>query len=207
MLSDIVIPNNNEAEFIEISSKLNIKKIYFLYDFDEYNEENTQKKLSSIKNHKNVNIEIGLMVNQKNINKAVQQSRFLVARSSDKDRIFIEGKKIRLVYGFEEISRKDYLHQRASGLNHIICELAKKNNVAVGFSYSLLSNKDENSKSIMIGRIIQNINLCRKYNVKTVIGSFSENPFDLRSVHDIMSLFAILGMDGGMIKDSTSFDL
>lgn len=205
MLSDIVIPNNNEADFIEIASKLNIKKLYFLYDSDEYNEENTQKKLSSIKNPKNVNIEISFVVNQKNINKAVQQSRFLVAKSSDKDRVFIEGKKIRLIYGFEEANRKDYLHQRASGLNHILCELAKKNNVAVGFSYGLLLNKNENNKSIMIGRIIQNINLCQKYKVKTVIGSFSESPFDLRSGHDITSLFAMLGMDMRKIKESIPF--
>jgi len=30
MASDIIIPKNNEAEFIEIAAKLGIKKLYFL---------------------------------------------------------------------------------------------------------------------------------------------------------------------------------
>ena len=138
MSTEIVTPNNNEAEFVEIASKLGIKKLYFLYDFDEYNKEKTKEKLELIKNHQNTNIKIGFIVNQKNINKASQQSKLLFAKSSDKDRFFIESKKIRLIYGVEKSYKKDYLHQRASGLNHTICELAKKNNVAIGFSYSSL---------------------------------------------------------------------
>ena len=207
MFTDIVIPNNNEAEFIEIASKLGIKKVYFLYDFDYYNEEKTQKKLESIKNHKNISIDDGFIVHQKNINKAMQQSKLLVAKSSDKDRFFIESKKIKLIYGFEELNKKDYLHQRASGLNHVICELASKNNVAIGFSYSSLFNKNPADTPLLIGRMMQNIALCQKYKVKTIIGSFSEKPFEMRASHDIASLFYMLGMDRGLIKDSLSSPL
>ncbi len=206
-MPEIVFPNNNEVEFIEVASKLDIKKLYFLYNFDDYNEDKIQKKLELIKNHHNVTLEIGFLANQKNLNKAYKQSRLLVAKSSDKDRFFIESKKIRLIYGFEEFHKKDSLHQRASGLNHVICEFAKKNNVAIGFSYSSLFNKDNALISLTIGRMMQNIALCQKYKVKTVIGSFSENPFDLRAPHDVMSLFAMLGMDGKRIKESLMFDI
>ena len=189
MYSDIVLPKNNEAEFIEIAAKLGIKKLYFLYDFDDYNEEKIQRKLESIESKK-INIEIGLIVNQKNINKAAKISRFLAAKSSEKDRIFIESKKIKIIYGFEESGRRDYLHQRASGLNHILCELARKNNVAVGFSYSsLINNKNT---AVLLGRMMQNLSLCRKYKVNIIIASFSSNPFDLRAHHDVSSLFKLL---------------
>ncbi len=193
-MMDIVLPKNNEAEFIEIASKLGIKKLCFLYNFDEYNEQKAQHKLESIKDHKDIDIEIGFIVNHKNINKAYKQSKLVVVKSFDKDRYFIESKKIRWIYGFEELQKKDYLHQRASGLNQHICELANKNNVAVGFSYSSLFNKNPIYISMIIGRMIQNISLCEKYNVKIVIGSFSEKPFDLRLYYDIKSLFTILGM-------------
>lgn len=193
-MKDIAIPKNNEAEFIEIAVKLNIKKLFFLYNFDEYNEENTKKKLDSIKS--SIEIEIGFNVNQKNLSKAFKLSRLLAVKSSDKDRVFIESGKIKIIYGFEEVNRKDYLHQRASGLNHILCELAKKNDVAVGISYGSLIGKDAASSSLLMGRMMQNIKLCQKYKVKMVIGSFSSNPFDLRAPHDIMSLFAMLGMNG-----------
>jgi RNase P/RNase MRP subunit p30 len=55
--------------------------------------------------------------------------------------------------------------------------------------------------------MIQNIKLCQKYKVKTVIASFSEKPFDLRSPHDVKSLFAILGMNSNLIKKSLMFDI
>lgn len=207
MPTDIVLPKNNEAEFIEIAVKLNIKKLYFLYDFDDYNEEKIQKKLNSIESYRNkvsgelknfeflsnkkINVEIGFLVNQKNLNKAIKKSRFLAAKSSDKDRFFIESKKIKIIYGFEESGKRDFMHQRASGLNHILCELAGKNNVAIGFSYSSIIN---NKNPILImGRMMQNIALCKKYKANKIIASFSSNPFELRQPHDVLSLFKLLG--------------
>lgn len=205
MLSDIVLPNNNEEEFIELASKLDIRKLYFLYDSNEYDEEKIKKELEAVGNRE-VNIEIGFLANQKNLSHAAKKSNFVAVKSSEKDRFFIENKKIKLIYGFEDISRKDSLHQRTSGLNHVLCELAKKNNVAIGFSYSSLFNKSDIDKSLLIGRMMQNINLCKKYKVKTVIGSFSSNPYHLRLPHDVSSLFGLLGMDSKTIKDSVSFD-
>lgn len=207
MFVDIVLPKNNEAEFVEIALKLGIKKLYFLYDFDDYEEEKTQKKLNLILENKNMQIETGFIANQKNINKTSKQSRFLVAKSSDKDRFFIESGKIKIIYGFEETQRKDYLHQRASGLNHVICDMLKKNNVAVGFSYSSLFNKNNQVISLLTGRMMQNIVLCQKYKVKIITGSFADKPFDLRSPHDIMSLFTMLGMDGKIVRESLILQL
>ncbi len=192
MVSDIIIPKNNETEFAEIASKLGYKKLYFLYDFDGYNEEKIQKKFEAIENKK-INIETGFLVNQKNLGKAAKKSRFLVVKSSEKDRFFIESKKIKLIYGFEELYKKDYLHQRASGLNHVLCELARKNKVEVGFSYSSIINSKNNA--LLMGRIMQNLGLCRKYKVNIAVASFSSNPFDLRHHHDIASLFKLLGTD------------
>lgn len=207
MFRDIVIPSNNETEFIELASRLGIKKLYFVYHFDSYYEEKIQKKLNLIKNHHNVTLEIGFLVNQKNLNKAYKQSKLLIVKSSNKDRFFIESKKIKLIYGFEEVYKKDYLHQRASGLNHTICELAKENNVAIGFAYSSLFNKSSQITPLLIGRIMQNVALCQKYKVKTIIGSFSENPFAMRSFYDIISLFNIFGMDSKRIKESLANDI
>lgn len=192
MSSDIVLPKNNEAEFMEIAVKLGIKKLYFLYDFDDYNEEKIQKKLGAIDNKK-INIEIGFVVNQKNLNKAAKISRFLVAKSSEKDRFFIESKKIKIIYGFEDISKRDFMHQRASGLNHILCELAAKNNVVVGFSYSLLINNK--NTAVLLGRMLQNLELCKKYKANAIGASFSSSPFGLRQAHDVASLFKLLGAE------------
>ena len=190
MHSDIVLPKNNETEFIEIAAKLGIKKLHFLYDFDSYNEEKIQKKLDSIDNKK-ISIDIGFLISQKNLNKAAKISRFLAAKSSENDRYFIESKKVKIIYGFEESGKKDFMHQRASGLNHILCELARKNNIAIGFSYSSIIN-NKNS-AVVIGRMMQNAALCKKYKTSTIIASFSSNPFELRQPHDVSSLFKLFG--------------
>jgi len=194
MFRDIVTPKNNEEEFIELALRLGYKKLYLLYDFDKY--QNQKPKAFDF------GLETGFIVNPKNINKAANRFNLLVAKSSEQDRFFIESGKIRLIYGFEETQKKDYLHQRASGLNHTLCELCKENNVAVGLAYSPLSNEDNLRTSLIMGRMMQNIKLCQKYKVKTVIGSFSDKPFDMRSPHDIISLFSILGMDRKKIKES-----
>jgi len=204
MFADIVMPKDNEFEFINVASRLNIRKLYFVYGFDEYNNERIQKKLDSLRN-KNTHIECGFLVNLKNLNDAAKKSDLLIAKSSDKVRLFFENKKIRLIYGIEETYKKDYLHQRASGLNHTMCEIARNNNIAVGFSYSLLLNKDKLQNSILMGRMMQNISLCQKYKVKTIIASFSSRPFDLRLRHDISSLFKILGMNEKQLNDPLNF--
>src|SRR3989338_6580410 len=60
-------------------------------------------------------------------------------------------------------SRKDFMHQRNSGLNHVLCALAKENNVAIGFSFSSILHAEK--RAVLLGRIMQNILLCRKYKI------------------------------------------
>ena len=193
---EFVFPNGNEKGFIDIALKLCIKKICFLYDSHEYIIKKKQGKqaVGADLSRDGLGVEIGLLVKSNDIGVASTHCKFLAAKSSDNDRALIEGKKIRLIYGFEESARRDYMHQRASGLNHVLCELCSRNNVAVGISYGMLLNADSESCCVLMGRIMQNIRLCQKYKVKIVVGSFSGNPFDLRSPHDLRSLLANLGM-------------
>ena len=206
MLTDIALPYENEEEFIRIASSLGYKRLLFLYDISDFNS-NLQKRLNEIKTKSDVRIETGMISGQKYLSKAAGISKFIAAKSSDKDRFMIESKKIRMIYGFEEIPRKDFMHQRASGLNHVMCELANKNNIVFGFSYSSLLGKSTQDASLLIGRTIQNIKMCQKYKVMTAIGSFSSNPYDLRAPNDLASLFSLLGMDGKRIKESMSITI
>ena len=195
---DIVIPNNNEKEFVSIAEKLGYKTLCFLYNFDKYFE----KKDFEIKNKK-ITIHKGILADLKNINKInnkLKDKVFIAIKSSENNREIIEASKANLIFSFEENNKRDFMHQRASGLNHILCKLAEQNNVAIGFSLS--SILDSKNKHIILGRIMQNIKLCRKYKVKTVIASFASNPYEMKSPHDIISLFVNLGMTQKESKDS-----
>ena len=185
---DIVIPKNNEEEFISMAEKLGYNELYFLYGFNDY----LDKGKIEIKNRK-IKINIGVLIDNKNINKVRKlknENVFVVAKSSGNDKEVIEKLKPNIIFSFEGSLRKDFIHQRASGLNHILCRSAKENNVTIGFSSSSILNKE--NKGVILGRIKQNIKLCKKFKVKTIIASFAEKPFDMRSVHDVASLFTIL---------------
>ena len=192
MAADFVFPKNNELKFIEIAKKLDISKLYFIYNSDDLDSVKA-KEIDDYCNKHDFNCGVGLIFSQKAVNSKIN-SRLIIAKSSEKDRFLIEGRKVNLIYGFEEVPRKDFLGQKASGLNHIMCRAANKNNVAVGLPYSPLIHEKGFSKSILIGRMMQNIRLCQKYKTKTMIGAFSENPYDLRAPHDLIHLFSILGM-------------
>lgn len=94
--------------------------------------------------------------------------------------------------------RKDSFHQRDSGLNQVLCELAKQNNVAIGFSFSSVLNSTRRSE--LIGRMMQNILLCRKYKLKMVVGSFAKDENSTRNIIDIQAFFRALGMTGKEVQ-------
>jgi len=202
---DIVIPNNNEEEFILIAGRIGYDTLIFLYNFSEYSE---KQKNNTIKSGK-IKIYTGILADKKNIDKVKNRFRnkgvFVAIKSSNIDREVIERPKADLIFSLEENSKKDFMHQRGSGLNHIMCKLAHDNSLIIGFSLSSLLHSEK--KYIILGRMMQNIKLCRKYKVKTAIASFSSNPFDMRSPNDIVSLFTSLGMQQKDVKDSVKIVL
>lgn len=115
----------------------------------------------------------------------------------------LSSKNVDILVSPELYEDKDSLHERNSGLNHILCKLAKKNNIIIAFSFSDILKAD----SKLLGKIMQNIKLCRKYKVRTLIASFASSKFEMRSPYDLKALFETLGMMPNDIKKSLSIDL
>lgn len=193
-MKDVVFPRNNEEEFISMAFKLGYDELCFVYDSIE--ELNRKKKM--IKN-KQLKLCFGLDL------KSRKKNSLVVDKASGNSREVIESKNADIIYGFEIITKKDYIHHRASGLNHVLCKLMSKNKVAIGFSVSLILNYKQ--KAVLMGRMKQNIKLCRKYKVKMVIGSFSSEPYEMRPVHDLISLFCLLGMHASEAKNALRITL
>ena len=133
---DFVMPSNNEKEFIIMAERLGYKSLFFLYPLDTFQENKNFE--SKIKIHR------GILANPKNIDKINQKYKdkevFVTIKSSDADREIIERNMANLIFGFEEISRKDFFNQRLSGLDHILCKLAHDNDISIGFSVNSLLN-------------------------------------------------------------------
>ena len=137
--------------------------------------------------------------------KVLQAKQFhLVEGGSDEiNRRAVENKQVDIVLSPEKGRSKKYLHQRDSGLNQVLCKLAKKNKVAIGFNFSsLLHSKD---LSWTLGKMFQNVRLCRKFKVRMVVASFAKNKWEMRAASDLLAFAIVLGMTPKEAKASLNF--
>ena len=141
--------------------------------------------------------------NVESVIKSTKDKFVIIKGGSDKvNRQAVSSKKVDILLDSHLGYRKDKMHQRDSGLNQVLCKLAKENNVAIGFSFSsILHSKNYRD----LGRITQSIKLCRKYKIKIVVGNFAKNKADVREIKDVYSMFKVLGMTGKEIKTSSEF--
>ena len=113
---------------------------------------------------------------------------------SKNNRIAVEMKNIDILLSPEKGVRKDSLHYRQSGMNQVLCKLAKKNKITIGFNFNDILTSKGIERAMIIGRMMQNVKLCRKYKLRIVIGSFAMNKWQMRYKADLISFGIVLGM-------------
>ena len=57
----------------------------------------------------------------------------------------------------------------------------------------------------ILGRMMQNVKICRKYKTKMIVFSFAENKKEMRDVKDLISFGRVIGMTPGEAKKSVEF--
>ncbi len=166
-MKDYVNASGNENEFIKIAEKLGYDELIFIGNAD----------FSGIKSKIKLN-----------------SSKKIIKSDSAKDRNNIEERKADVIYEFETLSKKDSMHFRNSGINQVIAKLMKDKKVAYGLSFSLILNASGREKSVLLGRMMQNIRLCRKYKIPVVIASFARKPCEMRDYKDLTAFARTLGL-------------
>ncbi len=149
------------------------------------------------------------MISTTNINEARKQiqklkkqdSKQLIivqAQSPEFNRKIFENPEVDIITDLEIHNRKDYLKQRDSGLNEILCKLATKNNIKIGINLQQLTKLEKKQKAIVLSRIIQNIKLCKR--TKTDIIVF---PKDKYSKQEITSFLLSLKASTNQAKQAS----
>lgn len=176
---DIVFPHNNEKKFLDIATMLNTS-FYCTYSKREKN---------------------GAL----HLEKVPQRiPKVMVVADARRDaRQFIE-KGVSLIYNVELSSLKDSLHYRRSGLNQVLCKLAVKKQVVVGFNVGLLMKSSSKERALLLGKMQQNVRLCRKYGVRMLLGSFASSPGDVRAPAELQSIGVVMGMTVVEAKAATN---
>ena len=176
---EIVFPQDNEEKFIDIAIKLGYREICFAYAENKLPRELTKTSKLSIKT---------AILNPKNPARAKRNADFLIA--DENARTAFESKEIDIVFGLEAKAGKDFARQRDSGLNQVLCEIAAKKNKIYGFNFrDLLMAKN---RSAIIGRMMQNMMLCKKYKVNTIFFSGAKEPYEMRNEKDLKLFFQLL---------------
>jgi ribonuclease P/MRP protein subunit RPP1 len=189
---DFVLPKNNEKEFIEISKKLDFTSLIFCYP------------LSSFPKQKIKNQKYAVICSDKEIQKAKKLSNIILLNTNNRS---LFDKKNLILFDLEKLNTKDSMHYRNSGINHILAKLCSKNNIKILFSFNSLLNSKKMLTSQLIGRMKQNIKLTRKYKIKTIIASFAQTPFEMRSAQDLISFGISLGMHPSEAKSSLQTEI
>jgi RNase P/RNase MRP subunit p30 len=206
MFSDIVFPQKNEKQFIESAARLGYAYLCLVYDFSDIASK--EKLIKELQKTTKIKLFFGIEAEKDEIQKSKKITDLVIVKSvAGQDQAVLEKFFPDILFDLELSKKRDPLHFRESGLNQVLCSLARKKNAAVGFSFSSMLNSK--NKPQMLGRIMQNIRLCRKYRLKTVMASFAKKPIEMRSAHDLMALGIVLGMHASEARSSvqTVFDI
>lgn len=128
-------------------------------------------------------------------------SEIFVLGMNDKiNRATLESKKTKALVSPEYERKHDYITHRNSGLNQVLCKIAHDNDKAIIINFKDILQKKGKEKAILLGRIIQNIRLCRKYDVKLKIATFSSAKDEMRSSFDLKSFCSAIDASTLQVK-------
>ena len=108
-----------------------------------------------------------------------------IGTTNEINRIALENKRIFALLDPNFEREKDYLDSRNSGLNQVLCKIARDYNKKVFISLDSLH--DEKS----LGRVIQNFRLCKKFRTEIQLVNFSSDE-SLKSVHELQEIERVL---------------
>ncbi len=171
---EVVFPNRNENELIEMALRLGYKEICFAYEENKLPAELPKvNKLTIIK----------AVLNPKNPGRAKNKAKILL--SDENARASFEKSEIDIVFGLEAKAKTDFNRQRNAGLNQVLCQIAARKNKIYAFNFrDVLVAKN---RPAVIGRMMQNLMLCQKYKVRTIIFSGAKEPMEMRNERDLGS--------------------
>jgi hypothetical protein len=186
-MRDIVFPHNNEQEFYAMAQKLGVNELVLVHPSKDAAARAPQPPAG-------LKVKHAVLAEPRKARDLRKQGNMIFVRCSDQDRTVLEQGAADVLFGAESSQSKDYIHQRGSGFNQVFAELARKNNVAIGFSLAEILSATGSVRARLMGRMMQNIAICRKYHVRMVAGSFASDQWEMRSPHDMQSFFVELGM-------------
>ncbi len=183
---DLICVNISKRKLDDLRRRLHFEKIFYVKNFGE------NKKSDGVIIKANAKDELF-----DKINKAKERNKFIIVLggSNEINRASLENKHSDMLLNPEYERKKDFMHYRDSGLNHVLCKIAKENGKAIGINFNEIKKMKKKEDAEKLGRIIQNIRLCRRYGVPVVIASFAKNINEMIHSSELKTFARTLGID------------
>ncbi|MCX8193831.1 MAG: hypothetical protein N3G19_00490 [Candidatus Pacearchaeota archaeon] len=118
---------------------------------------------------------------------------FVLGMNDKINRAALSHKKAIALVSPEYERKKDYADYRNSGLNQVLCKVARDSNKYIIERLSDFFVKgNKNEKALLLGRIIQNSRLCKEYKANFIVSAFARNEQELKSYHELKDFKKIL---------------
>lgn len=179
MATDLLLMPES-PELLALSQKLGFTKTFFLEkDFVLLASSNKKELLAKIQEAKKKKMLV-----------------ILQPKNEDLLRFALEKTSAEMIIGQELLNKEDSLHFPRGGLDQVTCKIAAVKGKIIGFSFREILEAEGSERSKLMGRMLFNLKLCRKYKLKVFFGNFSNNIWEMRSFHDLKAFFEILGGKG-----------
>jgi len=200
-------------EFV-LNNKLNTKKFGFDKIYTVYYKPNlTDEKIEKQKIRAVIIENKDLGEARKMINKLDKiRGIIIIVKGGDNEfnRKILEDKRVDVLLSPETGKREKTkpLKQRDSGLNHVLCKIAKDNNISIAINIGDIIERSGRQRAELLTKIIQNINLCKKKKsgANIILTTLASKPDELRDIRDMKSLGISLGMPTQMAKRAVEKD-
>jgi len=177
---DVVMPDGNEQEFIDVALSVGYDELVFLVDNPKY--------VFPLKNC-GIKIRTAYMLGSTNDLSKARQGFDLIFAVANRE--YFEC-KVDYIINSELSDRKDSFHYKSTTLNQVHAKLAKENKISVVFSFNLLL--DEKLRRLTLGRMLQNAVLVKKYKLQHSTFSMARRPEEMRSREVRTALEKVLGL-------------
>lgn len=121
---------------------------------------------------------------RKQADKLKKEGKKIIILSQDDEfnRKALEIKGLKMLIINENLNQKDYMKQRASGLNEVLAKIAAEKGIAIGIQIDEIIKKNNVEKAQALARLAQNIMLCKKAGTELVFAGKSADKRALQSL-------------------------
>jgi RNase P/RNase MRP subunit p30 len=118
---------------------------------------------------------------RREIDKLAGKNAVVQGNKIDFNRKILENKKVKSLV-LQHKGQKDSLKERGSGLNQVLAKICRDSGKIIFIDFKEIIEAEGIEKAKILGRVMQNIMLLQKYNVKTgIINKSGRDNYDLFS--------------------------